>query len=241
MTFRQHGDVAVALFTDGREYVFDEERIRSWTPLVTDPLVDSRYVFDDSGDWEFHDRLMDTFGPYGWHVLSWPRRRGFAGTVRSAWQYLWLVSSAPYVLHLEDDFVLVDGDLTLARWLRALDGHGWLANMALLRQPWNTEEIAAGGVMRVRPADWFTSGDGRDTWTEHRVCFTTNPTLYRASLLPGWPDVDADSEGLFTHRLLEEGTPECPTAKQLRFAYLGAADDPPRVEHIGVQRIGTGY
>jgi hypothetical protein len=108
----------------------------------------------------------------------------------------------------------------------------------LKRQAWNDAERSAGGFMQIDPASYVQcaqyDGDQTLAWVEHRLFFTTNPSLYRRSLIleADWPDSE-QSEGMFTHLLRED-----PDA---RFGYWGRRDDEPWVHHIGVERIGTGY
>jgi hypothetical protein len=85
--------------------------------------------------------------------------------------------------------------------------------VALKRQPWNAEECAAGGIVECHPDD-FASATTRATCSPtHRRFFTTNPSVYPAALCAqGWPQVP-QSEGMFTHRLLED--------PDVRFRVLG--------------------
>ena len=84
------------------------------------------------------------------------------------------------------------------------------------------------------PAADFDPGDFTDEGpvSRHRRFFTTNPSVYRASLCErGWPQ-EPHSEGVFTHRLLADG---------FDFAFWGGRFDPPAVTHIGAERTGRGY
>ncbi len=119
--------------------------------------------------------------------------------------------------------------------------HPHLAQLALRRQPWNDEERAAGGIVEQHPDDFVEVDGGHGSvWLEHRRFLTTNPCLYRRELMDvDWPE-GPNSEGMFTHRLLERGFSGAP-ASQLRFGYWGSRDSGEAVEHIGHVRAGTGY
>jgi hypothetical protein len=105
-----------------------------------------------------------------------------------------------------------------------------LAQLALKRQPWNPEEKAAGGICELHP-EWFS--EKRWLYTKHTAFFTTNPCLYRKDIMDfGWPQ-EENSEGKFSIMLRDAG---------YHFG-LWQLDtfDPPKVTHIGEQRMGTGY
>lgn len=222
----------LAMFTDGREHVFDRDRRESWGRWVGDCY--RRVIFDDSGDPAFRDRLREAFTE--WHIVSWPQRLGFGGTIASGWEWILANTQASHVAHLEDDFMLRVG-VDLDGLVGILNRHPYLAQVALLRQPVNTDEAAAGTVLYPSSVD---QADEYAVWTENRECFTTNPCVYRRSLLElGWPRGE-ESEGVFTHRLLAEGTPEA-SAEHVRFGYYGARAWAPLVEHVGTLRIGEGY
>ena len=110
--------------------------------------------------------------------------------------------------------------------------------MALLRQPWNDAEIAAGGVLELNP-DGYTPYAGlnrnQDTvhWLEQDRFFTTNPSLFRRELIEmfEWP-AGSESEGRFSIEVTRAG---------FNFAYWGEMGDGPAVHHIGKHRQGVGY
>lgn len=228
---------ALAMFTDGREHVFDPARIQSWKGVEIQ--CDQKFIFDDSGELNFFNRLMAAFPT--WTVVHWSERRGFAGTIQGAWKRL-LKNPCDYVFHLEDDFVLnrvllkddfvPNRGLDLREMQGILDRQGELAQIALLRQPWNEQECAAGGIIQLHPEDYTDRGDGLGKWVQHDRFFTTNPCLYRTTdLWRGWPQVE-QSEGHYTIELRNAG---------YHFAFLGQKADPPRVTHVGTERRGTGY
>lgn len=157
---------------------------------------------------------------------------GFAGAIQAGWQEV-LDTGADWVVHLEMDFVF-NAPVPVGDMIEVLDQNRHLAQMALKRQPWNEEEKAAGGIVECHPEDFTQQSDGLHVWTEHRRFFTTNPSVYSAKLCAaGWPQ-QPESEGRFTHALLD-------IDPKLRFAFWGGKFAPPLVEHIGEVRAGVGY
>lgn len=166
---------------------------------------------------------------------------GFAGAVQAGWDGV-LETGSEWVFHLESDFLLTC-PVPIERMqniIRDSNGrHGgerlppMIAQVALKRQAWNAREKAAGGIIQADAIGFKSATKASTGWyTEHRKFFTTNPSLYPASICErGWPQCP-DSEGMFTHQLLADG---------LSFAFLGPAEEPPRCLHIGTERTGTGY
>ena len=197
--------VCALLIGDGRTEIHE----RSHASLTENlPRFDAAVVIDDSD-----------------HSL------GFAGVIAEGWRQV-LETGAEWVFHAELDFTYRQ-PVPLEAMVGVLREQKHLAQMALLRQPWNDAEKAAGGVIQVRPDEYEQRVVGGTIWTEHRVCFTTNPSVYSTNLCRhGWPQVE-HSEGVFTHRLLED--------PNVRFAFWGGKNDEPLVDHIGVERVGVGY
>lgn len=196
------------------------------------PITD-RVIHDDSGDPAYRAHLTDTY--HGWTVVSTGQRSGFAGAYRSAWQWLRSHGRTDWVFSTEDDFVIAD-DVDLDAMVRVMAWRPYLCQMALLRQPWNDQETAAGGIVAMHPGDYADCGDGNGHhWLTHRRHFTTNPHLVRRSFIldHDWPQ-GTESEGRFGIGLFAD-------SPAIHAAYWGRRDDPPRVEHIGLQRVGTGY
>jgi hypothetical protein len=221
--------VVLVVMTDGRR-----ECIRRTIPSALVNLQGSiigHLIYDDSGDPEYRDWLIEEFAPLGFGIAwSHAGRQGFSGAIRGAWAVL-SQSPARFIFHLEDDFVfhrLIDLDAIAD----VLDRRPHLVQMALRRQPSNPLEREAGGVVEQYPADYVECTDGHHWWLEHRRFFTTNPSLYRTSLTERtWPD-GAYSEGRFSAELFTDPNVHC--------GYWGARHTGEWVEHIG-QRIGTGY
>lgn len=225
------GVIGVLAICDGRNDLL-VETITSFEQMVTGPIIE-RWIYDDSGNRDTREWIAHTFPD--WTLINHPsgERQGFSGAIRTAWAALREESIADWVFHVEGDF-LFNRPIDLEDLQNILTKRPNLAQIALVRQAWNREEIEAGGVVQVRPDDFVThlDGDGR-VWLEHDLFFTTNPSLYRRNLfeLFDWPE-GASSEGRFTMELRRAG---------FHFAYWGAKDDPPAVHHIGFTRVGTGY
>lgn len=171
---------------------------------------------------------------------------GFCRATRSCWG---VMANAPtdYVFYLEHDFVFTRAlDLEPLAYELARDHR--LAQMALMRNAVNEQEIAAGGLFESR-ADQCTprwrddrtlgrenpypaGGEFAPAWHEHRAYFTTNPSLMRTDFIREnpWPaDSEPHCEGRYGIHLVEQG---------YRFGFWGAGE--PWVEHIGI-RDGFGY
>lgn len=152
---------------------------------------------------------------------------GFAGAIERGWAQI----TTKWVFHLELDFTL-DWPVDISGMMYLLTTHPVLAQIALKRQPVNAEEVAAGGIVELHPDDFEERERLGFVWTQHGRFFTTNPCFYRADLCQkGWPQ-EANSEGVFTHRLLEE---------ERRFAFWGRKFERPKCTHIGDERTGSGY
>lgn len=219
---------ALIVVTDGRDHIY--KTIPSALANIEGDL-DQRIIYDDSADPANGDRLRTAFEPLGFTILGTPIREGFGGAIRSLW-HLVPDLGVDWVFHCEDDFVF-NRPVHLARMAAVLDMNAELAQMVLRRQPWNEQERAAGGIVEQHPDDYLDRSDVfGNQWLEHRRFFSTNPSLFRASLCArGWPDVP-HSEGVFTHELLADG---------YRFAFWGPRTDAPWVQHTGTERVGLGY
>jgi len=228
--------VAVLVVTDGRdEYLL--RTVRAAMANLTGPITEW-WMYDDTGDYVYRDSLARRYPTF--RLFDAGPRQGFGGAIRTAWAKLTADSTVDYVFHLEQDFVLTRR-VDLGELAAVLDRRPHLAQMALVRQAWNEQERSAGGLIARHPEAYHPAGDefGR-VWMEHRLFWTTNPSLYHRGMcrLP-WPD-GPQSEGRFTLSLLEHGLPGVP-ADDLRFAYWGRHEDGPWVEHIGEVRSGHGY
>lgn len=220
--------ITLLVMTDGRRDCLDRTLASAADRLLGQ--ITRRVIHDDSGDPAHLDWLRRTYPAF--EVITHPAgRRGFAGAIQRAWAFL-LRDEAPFVFHLEDDFVF-ERTVDLQEMAVLLAERPHLAQIALRRQPWNEAEIAAGGVVETDPDAYVDCTNGVVDWLEHRKFFTTNPSLYRRDLMKrGWPS-GAQSEGIFSLDLFDDPAVRC--------AYWGRRTDAPWVTHIGHERTGTGY
>lgn len=152
---------------------------------------------------------------------------GMAGAVQAAWSWA-LDWGAEYLLHVEEDFRF--HELPLDGMLAVLEANPHLAQVVLKRQPWSSEEHAAGGIIELDPAAYTQ----RDGFVESRKLFSLNPSLIPRRVLElGWPSgpLGVGNETGFTAKCLAAG---------YSFGMYGRIEDPPRVEHVGLMR-GNGW
>lgn len=156
---------------------------------------------------------------------------GFGGAIREGWRRV-LETDAEFVFHLEGDFTF-PRPVPVDDMIAVLRARPYLTQMALLRQPWNDEEKAAGSIFDLISADLeLNSDDEGRYWLEHRRPNTTNPSIWpRWVLERGWPDV-RHSEGVFGGELMKSD-------HSLRAAYWGQGEE--NCFHIGDERTGVGY
>jgi hypothetical protein len=162
----------------------------------------------------------------GWDVER-IRGGGYPKAVAAAQQQA-LGCGQPWVFWLEDDFHF--NELVDLAEMQALVDENDLAQLSLMRQPWYEPEVEAGGVIAANP-DAFTQRDG---YVEHAAYWTMNPMLVRRSLLAEhrWPQ-GRRSELRFGHQVFAD--------PRVRAGILGSIEDPPRVEHLGLEQAGKGY
>lgn len=169
------------------------------------------------------------------HVL------GFCGAIRYGWDRLReSKQDFSYVFHLEEDWRF-EHEFDIAHMARLLGLHADLAQVALRRPPEGEVERLGGGVVGMFPEEFEERivgflGGGQPARTQaylrHRLFFTTNPCLYRRSLIDAyqWPEPPG-CEAAFTETLVADGA---------SFAYWGDRDDEPWITHTG-QRTGHSY
>lgn len=183
-----------------------------------------------------HGRMppAEPLGPWEGTFLNQPS--GFCVAARAAWQ-LAAGCRSDYVFWLENDFLVrrpvaldaIAGVLELRAHAETLPP---LAQVALLRQPVNGREVAAGGLVAADPED-FTARvtSAGEPWLEHARFWTTNPSLFPASLARdvAWP-VGPYCEGKLGVGLVAAGW---------RFGLWGDGGEA-WVHHVGT-RTGFGY
>lgn len=161
---------------------------------------------------------------------------GFCGAIQTGWARLRANERArfEYVFHLEEDWSF-ERRFSIAHMARLLDVEPRIAQVALRR---GREPGEAQPVVEAFPDEFEDRvvgmlGLGQPTrsqeWLEHRLFFTTNPCLYRRSLLDfEWPDPPR-CEAAFTDFLAAQGA---------SFAYWGDRHDEPWIRHVGHDRAG---
>ena len=223
--------VTVLVMTDGRLDCLTQTLPSLTTYLHGD--VDEWVIHDDTGDPDHHATLRRHLPPT-WRLITTPRRAGFAGAYRHAYEWLLAHTTSSYVFSTEDDFVLTR-DVDLTEMAFVLSHRAGLAQLALRRQPWNDAERAAGGIVECHPHRYADYHDHHDNqWLEHRLFYTTNPSLIPRSVLAShpWPTVPG-SEGVFSAGLFADPT--------TRSGFWGARTSGEWVQHIGAHRRGHGY
>ena len=223
-------NVSVLVMTDGRASCIERT-----IPAAREHLVGwdgSLVIADDSGDPSYRDWLNETFDP---EILAFgPGRSGFAKAVRRAQEAV-LETGSDWVFWLEDDFVLKQ-DVDLVAIADVMNRYPYLSQMLLKRQAWFGNEIAAGGIIEANPTAYVEHSDNLgNVWTEHREGHWSNPHLVRSSFIESheWP-LGEWSESRFGTSLRER-YPDWASA-----FWLGR-DSEPLVEHIGEERVGSGY
>lgn len=186
-------------------------------------------MHDDSGSKEYRDWLRSK---YGHEVIASSEGKGFGKAIISAWKAI-RKDNNQWVFHLEEDF-LIKEPIEAAEMIKVLKNNPHLIQMALLRQPIGGRERQKGGIVNSHPERYFDKSDGVHDWMEHRVNFTTNPSVYRKTLIDRypWPDTTY-SERVISKQIFADPNNFC--------AYWGKRTDPPKVWHIGDIRTGTGY
>lgn len=225
--------VPLLVLTNGRP-----ECITKTISSLTEHLsgVDSMVIVDDSGDDVYGQWLDDEYagGPFDAKVLHIEGEHGYWRAMQMVWSLArhW---DADAFAFWEEDFVL-HADVDLDVLAEVLEEQQHLTQIALLRQAWFHNEREHGGLIEALEAQgqvFAEHTDGVHCWVEHRACFTGNPSLIpRRTFERDWPMGDW-SESRFG-KLLFAGP-------RARGAYWGRRSDPPHVEHIGHQRVGSGY
>jgi hypothetical protein len=216
--------IAVALLTDGRPH-YIERTIPSLEEMVAP--IDRRVIFDDSGDHDYAAGLTRRFPR--WEVEAAAARTGYAAAVRRALSCA--AELGDFVFVSEDDFVYqrpVDLVAIAEVMVRRR-----LAQMVLPRQPWYPVEHRGGGILQRFGGGYVEHTDGDLAWVEHRLFWSMNPHLVASDFLLAhpWPLGD-HSEARFGQAMFATGV----TA-----GMWGRLGDAPYVEHIGRERVGTGY
>lgn len=156
---------------------------------------------------------------------------GFCRSTQALWGMVSRLDSE-FVFWLEHDFTIRRPiDLNLVSSVLRLRPQ--LVQVAFFRTPVNEREEQAGGVYQMHPpSDYRPQQEAGARWLEHRINFTTNPSLMRRQVMVDnpWPDYSSECEGKFSADFLARG---------YHFAYWG--DGEPWVAHDGPMRTGHSY
>lgn len=221
--------ICLLVVTDGREDYLTESVASALANL--DGPITEQVMFDDTGDPDYREHLAVRFPTFD--LIHAGPRQGFGGAIQAAWSYLAERSHARFVWHHEQDFTY-NRPVDLEAIAATLDDSPQLVQLALRRQPWNEHERLAGGIVEQHPDAYVDCFGPHGAWLEQRMFFTTNPSLYRRSLCSnGWPE-GANTEGRFSHQLMQSD-------EAVRFGFWGARDSGEWVNHIGRERVGMGY
>lgn len=212
---------AIRVFCDGMETLAYENA--------------TRVVTEEFPGLQVEDRL-------GFAATHVSRQMGFCGATRRLWEIAVERKRSEYVFWLEHDFVFLR-DVDLAEMAVVLDNDPQMAQMALIRDPVNSVEVAAGGLVASRPGEFLKASIGEVvngeiqplvSYLEQRSYFTTNPSLMRREFMARnpWPHDELDQcEGRFGLSLVALGY------------HFGAwGDGSEWVAHMGIRdRLGFGY
>lgn len=216
--------VTLCLITDGRANCICEtlDSLVAHIPFQFQHAV----LVNDSGNKHYATWLNVRYPTFT--KVHHETRRGFAGAVRSAFEN---IPKCDWIFYCEDDFRF-ERDINITAMASVLAAHPKLAQLVLKRQAWNSEEIAAGGVVELHP-EWYTEREYEGNYyLEHSAYYSTNPALIPYAItLRHWRN-EEQSEGKFGWDLKNEG---------YTFAFWGKRSDPNWVTHIGTQRIGIQY
>ncbi len=166
-------------------------------------------------------------------VSASERPLGFCATTGRAWRES-AADGPAFVYWLEHDF-LHERPVNLLHLAWVLLSHPEVAQMSLMRQPVNPQEVKAGGIVKASPGGFVSrrtgsARGGRHSWKEQGIYWTTNPCLFRLDIVEQaeWPTEDG-CEGRLTIALREQG---------YSFGVWGSGEE--WVRHVGV-RSGFGY
>lgn len=209
-------NIDLVVITDGRG-PYLEQTLSTVDHLCA--VFVTRTIVDDSGvDW-YSRWLRDRYG-HEYRIVAHTQKRGLAAAVKTAWS----LTSSAFVFHLEDDFT-IDETVDVHSMAAVLAVNPKLAQLCLLRQPWNEQEHAAGGIIQADPTAYDQRKTIGKSWLAHRKLFSLNPCLIPRWVVDlGWDD---GNERGFTDRLLADS--------DIEFGYWGVPTDQ-HVTHIGHQR-----
>ncbi len=198
----------------------------SFEEMVT-PQPAEKWLVEDGEPktWEFPGFKRVSTGVKGPH--------GYCSACEVGWEIA-AVPGVDFVYWLEYDF-LHERPVNLLHLAWVLLKHTEVAQMSLMRQPVNEQEVKAGGIVKASPDEFVSrrtdsARGGRHSWLEQGKYWTTNPALFRRQIADRveWPLEDG-CEGRVTVALRHQG---------YSFGIWGSGEE--WVRHVGV-RSGFGY
>lgn len=204
------------------------QSLASLTEQVRGP-IEQRVIYSDWGG-DLRVELNEIGGEFGFYVAGPERHEGYTASMRHMWNYLGRHALGSYIFMAEDDF-LYKHPVDLAEMIEVLDHRQYLAQLALLREPYYPREFEEPGILAWPEASFSQQHLNGTSWLEHRNFWTANPNLFRRSLTAiAWP-AGPSSERLFGDAVLKDGA--------ARFGLLGTGGA--SIAHIGAVKAGSAY
>jgi len=224
------------VLTNGRQMYLARTMLWASKNVSYDGLkLVGKFIIDDSGDSKYRKWLRDTYPDYlVVEVADTPQ--GFEYAMNKLWD---VVRSADtdFVFHLEDDFLFPD-PVSLIDLVSILNENTSMSQVAFKRQPWFANEVAQGGLIQAleRNQNVFTDKTSAAgiKYTEHRVLWTANPSVFPKWLIEKYPwPLESWSESLFAKSIFRN--------PGITSAYYGHKYDEPACIHIGKDKLGRSY
>lgn len=220
--------LSLIVITDGRQDCLEQVLTSAYNRLGFDNFNQLLIINDDQTN-KYQAWLAENYGSL-FQVHQNKPKKGFGGAIQEAWKLI--NPDTDFVFHLEEDFLFNDS-VPLGNMISVLNEYPDITQIVLKRQSVIKEESDYGGIVEKNPNAYTELTTPYGTLSTHREFYSTNPCLYRRSLLDvGWPD-EQPSELRMTERLLEN--------PDNKFAFWGKKFDPPFVEHIGHSRPEEGF
>ena len=218
--------IMLGVIGNGRKELLDQT-ISSIKQKIEYPFF-SKVLIDDTGDKNYHLELANDYKEFfnGGLILH-DQNLGLSGSIKSLWNAAH-AQGADYIFHVEEDFTFNES-VNINSLIQILDNEEFrFAQVALKRQPWNAEEVQAGGFMQADRESYDDSwGNNKLKWTTHKKLFTLNPSLYPRWVIDiGWGQGWGERE--FSDKLFSDINVMC--------CFIGTVDDPPLVHHTGTYR-----
>lgn len=222
--------VSLVIITDGRIDLL-EQTLQSLANKVKYPFFEKLIINDSVDANGIFKKSVDNLSLfYGLTAIHHEEKRGFAGSYDTAFNSI--SKESDYAFIVEDDF-LFNEQIDIQTMIFILQYNRNLIQVSLKRQPWGEEEKKVGGFMEQWPDLYEEKEVAGFIWCEHRLFYTTNPSLVPKFVIErSWP-LQPHSESVFGQRLFSN--------PNFKAAYLGHRNDNPKVNHIGVDRKGNGY